>query len=93
MSAGKVLLGLLAGIAVGATVGVLFAPDKGTATRKKISNKRDNYVEELEEKFNSLIDGATEKFESAKAEAARMAKNGKAKMDEIETKISAAAHS
>ena len=34
--AGNVLLGLAAGLAVGVAVGVLFAPDKGEETRKKI---------------------------------------------------------
>jgi gas vesicle protein len=32
MSKGKVILGVLAGVAVGAMLGVLFAPDKGWNT-------------------------------------------------------------
>ena len=39
MNSGKVVLGVLAGLAAGAALGILFAPDKGTATRKKISKK------------------------------------------------------
>ncbi len=92
MNAAKVVLGVLVGFAVGATAGILFAPDKGSTTRKKISNKRDDYVDELEEKFNTFVDGVTEKFEAVKSEATRMAKNGKTKMDEIETKVTAAAN-
>lgn len=34
----KLLLGLIAGAAAGATIAILFAPDKGSATREKIMN-------------------------------------------------------
>ena len=36
MSTGKVMLGILAGLAAGEALGILFAPDKGSETRKKI---------------------------------------------------------
>jgi gas vesicle protein len=77
MSAGKILLGVLAGVAVGATVGVLFAPDKGSATRKKISKRGGDYAEELEQKFNEFVEGISKEFKSVKEEAIRRAENGK----------------
>lgn len=36
MSSGKVVLGMLAGLAAGAVLGILFAPEKGSKTRRKI---------------------------------------------------------
>lgn len=90
MNAGKVVLGVLVGFAVGATAGILFAPDKGSSTRKKISKKSDAYVDELEDKFNTFVDDITEKFETVKTEAVRIAKNGKAKAEEIDAKVAAA---
>jgi gas vesicle protein len=68
MNSGKVLLGLLAGVAAGALLGVLFAPDKGSVTRKKISNKADDYADALKEKFNEYMDTVSEKVEEAKGE-------------------------
>ena len=84
MSSGKVLLGVLAGVAVGAMLGILFAPDKGSATRKKIAQKSDEYADELGEKFNEFISSMTEKFEAMKEETARMYKGGKQQLKEAE---------
>ena len=83
MSSGKVLLGVLAGVAVGATLGILFAPAKGAATRRMISKKGDDYAEELGEKFDTLVNGMKEKFETVKGEASRMAGKAKVRAEEV----------
>src|SRR6476620_6920878 len=71
METGKVVLGTLAGIAIGAVVGVLLAPDKGSETRRKISEKGLGYADDLKnkysglkDKYNDLVDGVTNKLES-----------------------------
>jgi gas vesicle protein len=56
MSSGKILLGVLAGVAAGALIGILFAPDKGSETRKKIVEKGEDYVDDIKEKVGGLID-------------------------------------
>jgi gas vesicle protein len=55
MSRGKIILGVLAGLAAGALVGILFAPDKGSETRKKIIDKGESYVDNLKEKINGML--------------------------------------
>jgi len=65
MSSGKVLLGILAGITAGALIGIMFAPDKGTVTRKKIYEKGDEYAEELKDKFNDFVENISQKCEEA----------------------------
>jgi gas vesicle protein len=89
MGSGKVLLGVLAGVAVGATLGILFAPDKGSSTRKKISRKSDDYAEELEDKFNEFIEGITRQFGEVKEEANRLAEEGKHKVEKVVADVAA----
>ena len=65
MSTGKILFGVLAGVAAGAVLGILFAPAKGSKTRKKIAKKGMDYADELSEKLKDFMEEMTEKFESA----------------------------
>jgi gas vesicle protein len=76
MNSGKVFLGLLAGIATGAVLGILFAPDKGSTTRQKMMDKKDEYAKELEQKLNGFVDGLSKKVELVKDKAmSSMGKN------------------
>ena len=67
MSTGKVILGLVAGAAAGAVLGTLFAPEKGSVTRKQISQKGENYFDTLKTKFDEFITTATNEFEVEKS--------------------------
>lgn len=86
MSTGKVLLGVVAGAATGALIGVLFAPHKGSVTRKKISRTSGNYADGLKEKFGEMVDNVTDKFEKVKEDVSefadqKMHKNGEARKE------------
>ena len=50
----KILAALAIGVAAGAVIGVLFAPDKGSETRKKISDQGKKLGEDLKNKFNEV---------------------------------------
>ncbi len=69
MSTGKVLLGVLAGVAAGAIIGILFAPDKGCETRKKIAKSGKDLTDNLNETLKVFMADLSEKFESAVKEA------------------------
>lgn len=86
MQSVKLLAGILSGIAVGAVIGVLFAPEKGSETRKGISNKSNMYTDELNDKFNEFINGISRRFDVVKSEAMKLAENGKNKLAEVELK-------
>lgn len=82
MSTGKVLLGVLAGVAAGAMLGILFAPEKGTVTRRKIVKKGEDYADTLKDKFDEFVDKMTEKYEEVKEDVTDFAEKSKAKMHE-----------
>ncbi|MBK8515327.1 MAG: YtxH domain-containing protein [Saprospiraceae bacterium] len=79
MRAGKAILGLLAGVAVGATLGLLFAPDKGLNTRKKIKKSTNKFKDGVSGQFSDLVDTVTEKIDSLTKE---LKSNGKGSSDE-----------
>ncbi|MDG2433590.1 YtxH domain-containing protein [Flavobacterium sp.] len=80
MKNNKALLGFLGGVAAGALLGVLYAPDKGSRTRKKIKRKGADYTEDARNKAADLLDTFTDKYESLKAEGKELIAQGKAKL-------------
>ena len=51
MKNSDIVVGVLSGLAVGALLGVLFAPDKGVETRKKISDEGKKIADKVKHKF------------------------------------------
>ncbi len=63
-SAGKFLTAVAAGVAAGAILGILYAPDKGSETRRKISSEGEKLTSGLrrrihlgKEKINGIREG------------------------------------
>jgi gas vesicle protein len=59
MKTSNTILGILGAAAAGAFIGVLFAPDKGSNTRKKIKDKSKDYGDDLKTKFDGIVSTIT----------------------------------
>lgn len=69
-SAGKMLMGAIIGGAIGAIAGIIFAPDKGSVTRKKIADKAketsDTIKETVTGKYENVKEYVSEKLDKTK---------------------------
>jgi gas vesicle protein len=77
-NAGKVIGALLAGAVIGGVLGMLFAPAKGSDTRRKIAGKTNDLTDSLKGKFNDLLEEAKREIEAAKEKADELSERIKA---------------
>lgn len=75
--------GFFWGAAIGALLGVIFAPDKGEETRKKIKK----VAKEYEQKGEEVVEKAKEKYEEIKVKAEPFVEKTKEKINSVKNKI------
>ncbi|HLG03448.1 MAG TPA: YtxH domain-containing protein [Bacteroidia bacterium] len=78
-NSGKIIGALLIGAAIGGALGILFAPDKGSETRKKIAGQSGDLATAMKEKFELFLEQAKMEFENARQTAKDYAANGSKK--------------
>lgn len=81
MSNGKLITGVLAGAAAGAILGILLAPDKGSATRNKIAKKGSDLKGSVKDGFGKLSETISDKYQSIKCDAKDLMEKGKEETD------------
>lgn len=87
MNTGKVILSIAVGVAAGAVIGVLLAPDKGSETRKKISDKGNEFADELKSKFSDFVESVLDKCDQLKCSAEDLAHKGMKKTEEMKDEM------
>jgi len=65
---GNSLMALIVGAAIGAGVGILFAPDKGSKTREKIKEGYDDAKNNLLHKYEDVTEQLRNRFSGAKTQ-------------------------
>ncbi len=71
----KALFGLTAAAGLGALAGVLFAPKKGSETRKDLAKKQKEYEKKLKKEYNKSIDQVSEEIKKADKKVSEAADN------------------
>ena len=77
---------LMIGVAAGAILGVLYAPDKGSATRRKLSRTGND----LRNRFNSIKNAVNDKIDSFREDTEDIAYQ---EMEATETESTVTPHS
>lgn len=85
MKTDKVVLGILGGVAAGALLGILFAPEKGDKTRKRLMDKSNDYADELKDKLDTLLGTITNKYEKIWKEGENLISEGKSMYDDAKS--------
>ena len=75
MKNNNLIVGLLGGIAAGTVLGILFAPAKGTETRKIIAGKGSEIKDNLKDSVCKLTDKITQTFTELKNDSQKMLGN------------------
>jgi gas vesicle protein len=92
MNSNKTFFAFLAGIGVGAAIGILYAPDKGEITRDKLSGRLQDYRGQLQAFIEDLLNRGDEVAEqisgpagdsAAKAEGQKVVSEARLKAEKL----------
>ena len=80
MTTEKLVTSVITGFAAGAIFGILFAPDRGSETRRRIAQKTTDLSDAIVNGLNSFTEAVSDKYESIKEDTAELMDKGRDKV-------------
>ncbi|HOW56806.1 MAG TPA: YtxH domain-containing protein [Smithellaceae bacterium] len=84
---GDLFKGLVIGGLIGAALGILFAPKSGKETREDIGRKTDEIISKAKEEYEKAVEKSKLAYEAAVKRLGDLQTSAKAKVEEVETKV------
>jgi gas vesicle protein len=92
MNAFKIITTTLGATVIGIALGILFAPNKGSRTRREISRKGHEYADYITDGFDDMIDNVSHSIESVENESSRLVQKGKAQVKKAAAELNSKMH-
>jgi gas vesicle protein len=89
MKAKDTLITFVVGVATGAVLGILFAPDSGKNTRDKLSYRLDKLQEKLRETIQDLMKQQEEAISTAKVEGQKVVSDAISQAEKLMEEVEA----
>lgn len=83
MSKGNLFFAFLVGATAGSLFGILYAPDKGSNTRDRLTYRLDKYKRVLEDLVDDLISGKEIEFNEARSHSQKVVSDAREKAERL----------